>query len=46
MMHSLIIVLFCLALAWNRAPGGASGVGKVEDLLGAHVPPYLDALGL
>jgi hypothetical protein len=26
--------------------GGASGIGKVDDLLGAHVPPYLDALGL
>jgi hypothetical protein len=22
------------------------GIGKVDDLLGAHVPPHLDALGL
>ncbi len=26
--------------------GRASGVGKVDNLLGAHVPPHLDAFGL
>ncbi len=26
--------------------GGSGGVGKVDDLLGAHVPPHLDAFGL
>jgi hypothetical protein len=26
--------------------GGSRGVGEVDDLLGAHVPSHLDALGL
>ncbi len=26
--------------------GGAGGVGKVDDLLGTHVPSYFDAFGL
>jgi hypothetical protein len=26
--------------------GGSSGIGKADDLLGAHVPPHLDAFGL
>ncbi len=26
--------------------GGSSGIGKVDDLLGAHVPPHLDVFGL
>ncbi len=62
-MHLLIIMLFCLALAWNRASvllhgsvdlsllvdnidGGSSSIGKVDDLLDAHVPPHLDTFGL
>jgi hypothetical protein len=30
----------------NNIDGGSSGIGKVDDLLGAHVPPHLDAFGL
>ena len=26
--------------------GGSSGIGKVDDLLGAHVLPHFDAFGL
>ncbi len=26
--------------------GGAGGIGKVDDLLGTHVPSHFDAFGL
>jgi hypothetical protein len=35
-----------LAALVDDVNGGASSVGEVDDFLGAHVPPYLDALGL
>jgi hypothetical protein len=35
-----------LSILVDNVDGGASGIGKVDDLLGAHVPPHLDALGL
>ncbi len=35
-----------LAILVDNVDGGASGVGKVDALLGAHVPPHLDILGL
>ncbi len=32
----------------DNVNGGSSGIGKVDDLLGAHVhvPPHLDTFGL
>jgi hypothetical protein len=30
----------------DDSDGQASGIGKVDDLLTAHVPPHLDAFGL
>ena len=35
-----------LSVLVNDIDGGSSGIGKVDDLLGAHVPPHLDAFGL
>jgi hypothetical protein len=35
-----------LSVLMDNVDGGASCIGKVDDLLGAHVPPHLDALGL
>jgi hypothetical protein len=35
-----------LSVLVDNVDGRASGVGKVDDLLGAHVPPHLDAFGL
>jgi hypothetical protein len=35
-----------LSVLVDNIDGGSSGVGKVDDLLGAHVPPHLDAFGL
>ncbi len=35
-----------LSLLVDDIDGGSSGIGKVDDLLGAHVPPHLDAFGL
>jgi hypothetical protein len=30
----------------DNVDGGAGGVGKVDDLLGTHVPSHFDAFGL
>ncbi len=30
----------------DNVDGRANGIGKVDDFLGAHVPPHLDAFGL
>ncbi len=30
----------------DNIDGGSSSIGEVDDLLGAHVPPHLDAFGL
>ncbi len=35
-----------LSVLMDNVDGQASGIGKVDDLLGGHVPPHLDALGL
>ncbi len=35
-----------LSVLVDDIDGGSSGVGEVDDLLGAHVPPHLDAFGL
>jgi hypothetical protein len=36
-----------LSVLVDNVDGGASSIGKVDDLLGAHnVPPHLDAFGL
>ncbi len=35
-----------LSVLVDNVDGRASGVGKVDDLLGAYVPPHLDAFGL
>ncbi len=35
-----------LAILVDDVDGGASSVGEVDDLLGAHVPSHLDTLGL
>jgi hypothetical protein len=35
-----------LAILVGNIDGGAISIGKVDDLLGAHVPSHLDALGL
>ncbi len=35
-----------LSILVDNIDGGSSGIGKVHDLLGAHVPPHLDAFGL
>ncbi len=35
-----------LAVLVDGIDGGASGIGEVDDLLCAHEPPNLDALGL
>jgi hypothetical protein len=35
-----------LSLLVDNIDGGSSSIGKVDDFLGAHVPPHLDAFGL
>jgi hypothetical protein len=35
-----------LTVLMDNVDGQASNVGKVDDLLGAHVLPHLDAFGL
>ncbi len=35
-----------LSILADDVDGRASGIGKVDNLLGAHVPPHLDAFGL
>ncbi len=35
-----------LSVLVDDVDGGSSGIGEVDDLLGAHVPPHLDAFGL
>ncbi len=35
-----------LSVLVDDVDGRASSVGKVDDLLGAHVPPHLDTFGL
>ncbi len=35
-----------LSILVDDIDGGSSDVGKVDDLLGAHMPLHLDALGL
>ena len=35
-----------LPILVDNVDGRASGIGKVDDLLGAHVPPHLDTFGL
>ncbi len=35
-----------LSVLVDNIDGGSSGVGEVDDFLGAHVPPHLDAFGL
>jgi hypothetical protein len=35
-----------LSILVDNIDGGSSGVGEVDYLLGAHVPPHLDAFGL
>jgi hypothetical protein len=37
---------FDLSILVDNVDGGSSGIGKVDDLLGVHVPPHLDASGL
>jgi hypothetical protein len=35
-----------LSILVGDMDGGSSGISKVDDFLGAHVPPHLDAFGL
>ena len=35
-----------LSILVDDVDGRASSIGKVDDFLGAHVPPHLDAFGL
>ncbi len=35
-----------LSVLVDNVDGRSSGVGQVDDLVGAHVPPHLDAFGL
>jgi hypothetical protein len=35
-----------LSILVENVDGRASGIGKVDNLLSAHVPPHLDAFGL
>ncbi len=35
-----------LSVLVDNVDGRASSIGKIDDLLGAHVPPHLDAFGL
>ncbi len=35
-----------LSILVDDIDDGSSGIGKVDDLLGAFVPPHLDAFGL
>jgi hypothetical protein len=35
-----------LSVLVDNVDGGSSGIGEVDDLLGAHVPPHLDTFGL
>ncbi len=35
-----------LSILVDNIDGGSSSIGKIDDLLGAHVPPHLDAFGL
>ncbi len=35
-----------LSILVDNVDGRASSIGKVDNFLGAHVPPHLDAFGL